>query len=141
MKESHEMAWRSVEGHTRDIGGRSSQPSSGINRGLRQSMTMREAEISARDINPYMFPIRQKSIKSMFSTENIKKVGKSMAKFFHYNAIPFNAADSGPYYQAMINTIVEAGPSVKGPTGYQIGNLDLEEMKEIEVYIASIKIK
>ena len=65
-----------------------------------------------------------------------------MAKFFHYNAIPFIAADSGPYYQGMINTIAEAGPVVKGPTGYQIGNLYLEEeMKEIEVYIASIKTK
>ena len=41
----------------------------------------------------------------------------------------------------MVNTI-EAGPGVKGPTGYQIGNLYLEEeMKEIEVYIASIKTK
>ena len=56
---------------------------------------MREAEISTRGIDPYMFPIKQKSIKSMFSTDNIKKVGKSVAKFFHYNAIPFNAADSG----------------------------------------------
>ena len=32
--------------------------------------------------------------------------------------ISFNAADSGPYYQVMINTIAEAGPGVKGPTGY-----------------------
>jgi len=141
MKESREMAWRSAEGV--DIGGSSSQPSgSGSNRGLRRSMTMREAEIPARGIDPYMFPTKQKSIKSMFSTENMKKVGKSVAKFFHYNAIPFNAADSGPYYQAMINTIAEAGPGVKGPTGYQIGNLYLEEeVKEIGVYIASIKTK
>ena len=58
-----------------------------------------------------------------------------MAKFFHYNAIPFNAADSGPYYQTMINIIAEAGPRVKVLTGYQIGNLYLEEeIKEIEVY-------
>ena len=90
-------------------------------------MTTREAEIPTRGIDPYMFPTKQKSIKSMFSIENIKKIRKSMAKFFHYNAIPFNAADSGPYYQAMINTIVEAHPGVKGPTGYQIGNLYLEE--------------
>ena len=42
----------------------------------------------------------------------------------------------------MINTITVAGPCVKGPMRYQIGNLYLkEEMKEIEVYIASIKIK
>ena len=96
MKESREMAWRSAGV---DISGSSLQPSgSGINRGLRQSMTMREAEISDCGIDPYMFPTKQKSIKSMFSTENIKKVGKSVTKFFHYNAIPFNAADSGPYY-------------------------------------------
>ena len=84
-----------------------------------------------------MFPTKQKSIKSMFSTENMKKVRKFVAKFFHYNA-----ADSGPYYQAMINTIAESGPGVKGHTGYQIGNLYLEEeIKEIKVYIASIKAK
>ena len=57
-----------------------------------------------------------------------------MAKFFHYNAIPFNAVVGGPYYQAMINTIAKADPCVKDPTGYQIGNLYLEEkMKEIKV--------
>ena len=38
MKESCEMAWRSAESHTRDIGGSSSQLSgSGINRGLRRN--------------------------------------------------------------------------------------------------------
>jgi len=42
----------------------------------------------------------------------------------------------------MINTIVEVGSGVKGPTGYQIGNLYLEkEMKEIKVYITLIKAK
>ena len=65
-----------------------------------------------------------------------------MTKFFHYNTILFNTVDSGPYYQVMINTIAEAGLGVKGPIGYQIGNLYIEEeMKEIEIYIASIKIK
>jgi len=97
MKESREMAWRLAKGV--DIGGSSSQPSeSRINRELCQNMTMREAEISARGIDPYMFPIKHKSIKRMFSTENIKNVRKFMTKFFHYNVIPFNAADSGPYY-------------------------------------------
>ena len=74
-----------------------------------------------------MFPLEQKSIKSMFSTEGAKKVGKSISKFFLFNGIPFNAADSGPYYQSMIDTIVEASPGIKGPTGYQIGNAHLEE--------------
>ena len=67
MKESRKMAWRSTEGF--DIGGSSSQPSgSRINRGLRQSTTMREAEIPARGINPYMFPTKQKSIKVLSQT-------------------------------------------------------------------------
>ena len=76
MKESREMTWRSAKSHTRDVGGNSSQPSgSGIKRGLRRSFITREAEISARGIDPYMFSTKQKSIKSMFSTEseNIKK--------------------------------------------------------------------
>jgi len=34
---------------------------------------MREAEIPAHDIDPSMFPTKQKSIKSMFSTENYEK--------------------------------------------------------------------
>ena len=58
-KESHEIAKRSAEGHTRDIGGSSSQPSGlGIKRGLRQSFTTREAEIPARGIDPYIFPTK-----------------------------------------------------------------------------------
>ena len=126
MKESREMTSRSAEGV--DISVNSSQHSgSGINRGLRQSMTTREAEIPARSIDPCMFPTKQKSIKCMFSTENIKKIRKFMTKLFHYNAIPFNTTDSGPYYQAIINTIAEAGLGVKGSKGYQIGNLYLEE--------------
>ena len=60
-----------------------------------------------------MFPSKQKSIKSMFSVEGAKKVGKAISKFFLFNGIPFNAADSGPYYQSMIDTIAEAGPGIR----------------------------
>ena len=78
----------------------------------------------------------------MFFTEDVKKVGKAISKFFLFNAIPFNAADSGPYYQSMIDTIAEAGPGIKGPTGYQIGNTYLEEeVQELEVYITTLKAK
>ncbi|RVX18652.1 hypothetical protein CK203_006385 [Vitis vinifera] len=78
-----------------------------------------------------MFPSKQKSIKSLFSTEGVKKVGKAISKSFL-----FNAADSGPYYQSMIDTIAEAGPGIKGPTGYQIGNTYLEEeVQELESII------
>ena len=58
------------------------------------------------------------------------------------NGIPFNATDSGPYYQSMIYTIEEAGPGIKGPIRYQIGNAYLEkEVKELEVYINTLKVK
>ena len=89
-----------------------------------------------------MFPSNQKSIKSWFCTEDVKKVGKAISKFFLFNGIFFNAVDSGPYYQSMIDTIAEAGPSIKGPTRYQIGNAYLEEeVQELEVYINTLKVK
>ena len=78
----------------------------------------------------------------MFSAEGAKKVGKAISKFCLFNGIPFNAADSGPYYQYMIDTIAEAGPSFKGPIGYQIGNAYLEEeVQELEVYMNTMKTK
>ena len=42
----------------------------------------------------------------------------------------------------MIDTIAKAGPGIKGPTGYQIGNAYLEEeVQELEVYINTLKAK
>ncbi|XP_051133269.1 uncharacterized protein LOC127252924 [Andrographis paniculata] len=80
---------------------------------------------------------------SMKKTEdNAKKVGRAISKFFHFNAIPFHAADSGPYYQTMIDTIASVGPGVKGPTGKQIGGEYLnEEMQEVVQYVDSLKQK
>nr|CAN72475.1 hypothetical protein VITISV_009967 [Vitis vinifera] len=49
-----------------------------------------------------------------------------------------------PYYQSMIDTIAEAGPDIKGPTGYEIGNTYLEEeVQELETtyYIFSLMDK
>ena len=69
-------------------------------------------------------------------------MGKAISKFFLFNGIPFNAADSGPYYQSMIDTIAEAGSGIKGPIGYQIGNVYLEEeVQEIKVYTNTLKAK
>ena len=59
-----------------------------------------------------MFPSKQKSIKSLFSIEDMKKVGKVISKFLLFNEIPFNVVDSGSYYQSMIDIIVEVGPSI-----------------------------
>ena len=92
------MAWRETQGYTKYVGGSNSQPSrSGIKYELRRSFTTREAEIPVRGIDPYMFPSKQKSMKSMILLENVKKIGRAISKFF-YNAILFNAADSDPYY-------------------------------------------
>ena len=144
MKESHRIFEKCGQEHQK--GGNSSQPSNArIKHGLTRSFSVREgASIPPKGIDPYMFLSKQKSIKSLFSTEGVKKVGKVISKFFLFNAIPFNAADSGPYYQSMIDTIAETGPGIKGPTGYQIGNTYLEEevqVQELEVYITTLKAK
>ena len=89
-----------------------------------------------------MFLSKQKSIKSLFSTEGVNRVGKTISKFFLFNAIPFNATDSGSYYQSMIDTIAKVGPDIKDPIGYQIGNIYLEEkVQELEVYITTLNAK
>ena len=72
----------------------------------------------------------------------MKKVCKVISKLFFFNAILFNATDSGLYYQSMIDTIAETSPSIKGPTGYQIGNTYLDdELQELKVYIITLKAK
>ena len=142
MKESHRIFEEDRQEHQN--GASSSQSSNArIKHGLTCSFSVREgASIPPKGIDPYMFPSKQKSIKSLFSIEGVKKVGKTISKFFLFNAIPFNATDSGPYYQSMIDTIAEAGPGIKGPTGYQIGNTYLEEeVQELEVYITTLKAK
>ncbi|RVW25959.1 hypothetical protein CK203_098049 [Vitis vinifera] len=126
MKESRRIFEENGQEHQK--GGSLSQPSNArIKRGLTCSFNVREeASIPPKGIDPFMFPSKQKSIKNVFSTEGVKKMGKVISKFFLFNAIPFNAIDSGPYYQSMIDTIAKAGPGIKGPTGYQIGNTYLE---------------
>ena len=72
----------------------------------------------------------------------MKRVGKVIFKFFLFNAIPFNVVDSGPYYQSMIDIIVEVGLGIKGPARYQIGNTYFEEeILRLEVYITTVKAK
>ena len=142
MKESR---WISKEGrqeHWKCVS--SSQPSNArIKREPTCNFSVREGDsIPLKGIDPHMFPSKQKSIKSLFSTKGMKKVSKTISKFFLFNAIHFNAVDSEPYYQSMIDAIVEAGPSIKGPMGYQIGNTYLEEVvEELEVYIITLKAK
>ena len=108
------------------------------------SYNIREgANILPKGIDPCMFPSKHKLIKSLFFAKGAKKVGKVIYNFFFlFNGISFNAMDSGPYYQSMIDTIVETGPGIKGPKEYQIGNAYLkEEVQEFEVYINTLKAK
>ena len=95
LRESHRFFEESRHRHER--GGTSSQPCGvGIKRGPIQSFNIREgANIPPKGIDPYMFPSKQISIESLFSTKGTKKVGKVISKFFLFNGIPFNAADSG----------------------------------------------
>ncbi|CAK9160120.1 unnamed protein product, partial [Ilex paraguariensis] len=142
MKESRQMAWMEEEGRRHFVsnassrsnkghffGPGSSQPSGlGIKRGPPRSYSVKEgASVPISGIDPYMFSSKQKLVKGMFSSEKHEKVGKAISKFFLFNAIPFNAADSGPYYQSMIDTIADVGPGIKSPTGYKIGSSYLEE--------------
>ncbi|XP_075492382.1 uncharacterized protein LOC142530433 [Primulina tabacum] len=85
---------------------------------------------------------KRKSIKNWFAPEKVKDVGKAISKWFIYNAIPFHAADSGPYYKAMINTIANVGPGVQGPSGRQIGGVFREEeVEDITIYLNTLKSK
>ena len=124
MKESREMTWRSAEGHKRDISGNSSQPSgSEIKCELRRSLPLEKLKFQPVVLILTCSQQNRNQLKACFQLRILKKLKKFMAKFLHCNTISFNAADSGPYYQVMINTIAEAGPGVKDPTGYQISNL------------------
>ncbi|RVW41784.1 hypothetical protein CK203_107205 [Vitis vinifera] len=114
MRESHQIFEEGGQEHQK--GASSSQPSNArIKCELTHSFNVREgASIPPKGIDPYMFPLKRKSIK----------------------------IDSRPYYQSMIDTIVEAGPCIKGPTRYQIGNTYLEEeVQEVELYISTLKAK
>ena len=93
MRESHRFFEEGRHEHER--GGTSSQPcGAGIKRGPIQSFSIREgANIPSKGIDPYMFPSKQKSIKSMFSVEGAKKVDKVISKFVLFNGITFNAID------------------------------------------------
>ncbi|CAK9143804.1 unnamed protein product [Ilex paraguariensis] len=140
------MAWMEEEGRRHSISnasGRSSQPLiSEIKRGPPRSYSVKEDDsMPVSGLDSYMFPSKQKSVKDMFSGANLKKVGKAISKFFLFNVIPFNATDSGPYYQSMIDTIADVGPGIKGPTGYQIGSSYLKEkVQELDAYISSMKL-
>ena len=135
IKENRRIFEKGGQDHQK--GASSSQPSNArIKRKSTHSFSVREgASTPPKGIDPYMFP-------SKFSTKDVKKVGKIISTFFLFNAIPFNVADSGPYHQSMIDIIVEAGPSIKGPMGYRIRNTYLEEeVKELVVYITTLKAK
>ncbi|KAK4431177.1 hypothetical protein Salat_0879800 [Sesamum alatum] len=124
-------------------GSSSKGSTSGAKRGISQSFGVKSGiEMPPTGFDPHMFPTRKKTVKGMLSKEGMKKVGKAVSKFFIFNALPFNAADSGPYMQSMIDTIAEVGLGVKGPSGYQIGNIYLnEEIEELEKYIGTLKVK
>ncbi|XP_073024247.1 uncharacterized protein [Primulina eburnea] len=115
----------------------------GLKRDMPRSFSVKDgSQLPSKGIDSFMFPSKRKSIKNWFAVEKVKEVGKAVSKWFIYNAIPFNAADSGPYYQSMINAIAEAGTGIKGPSGRQIGGVYLQdEVDEINNYLNTLKSK
>ena len=98
MKENREMAWREIQGHTKDGDGSISQPSRvEIKHELCHSFTTRKLKFMPVVLILACFHL----------SRNQSKVEKVNSKFFLYNAIPFNAANSGHYYQTIINTTAE----------------------------------
>ncbi|KAL0370475.1 UNVERIFIED_CONTAM: hypothetical protein Sangu_0365600 [Sesamum angustifolium] len=94
-------------------GGSSKGSTSAAKRGISQSYGVKSGvEMPSTGFDPHMFPSSKKTIKGMLSKEGMKKV------------------DSGPYIQSMIDTIVEVGPGVKRPSGYQIGAHCIDLMLE-----------
>ena len=69
--------------HRHEKSGTSSEPcGASIKRGPIRSFSIREgANIPTKGIDPHMFHSKQKSIKSMFSAEDAKKVGKAISKY------------------------------------------------------------
>ena len=82
MRESRRVFEEGRHGHER--GGISSQLcGAGIKSDPIRSFTIREgANIPPKGIDPYLFHLKQKSIKNMFFSEGAKKVGKAISKFF-----------------------------------------------------------
>lgn len=110
-----------------------------------QSKSRRSVEEDIRAMDPYAFRSQaatQKKLNTPSLKENFKKVGRAIGKWMMFNAISFNAADSGPYYQVMIDIIAEYGKGVKGPSGRQLAGEFLQfELDDLTKYIKDLRIK
>ncbi|XP_042448992.1 uncharacterized protein LOC122033909 [Zingiber officinale] len=105
------------------------------------SMGRRRA-VDIADIDPLAFPdqaSKQTRIDDAYSKEKKKSIGKSIAKFFHFNHIPPNAANN-TYYRSMVSNIQKSGPGIQPPTAYEIAGPYLDEqVEEIKTWILSCK--
>ncbi|XP_072952867.1 uncharacterized protein [Typha angustifolia] len=83
----------------------------------------------------------QTSIKTALKgIKNAKKhIGRAISKFFFYNHIPFNVADS-PYYHTMVDAIQSVRPGVPPPSSNDIATKYLDsEVDEFHTYIETFK--
>ncbi|XP_074587443.1 uncharacterized protein LOC141843279 [Curcuma longa] len=105
------------------------------------SMGRRRA-VDVADIDPLAFPdqaSKQTRIDDAYTKEKKKSIGKSIAKFFHFNQIPPNAANN-TYYRSMVSNIQKSGPGIQPPTAYEIAGPYLDEqVEEIKTWILSCK--
>ncbi|XP_075645343.1 uncharacterized protein LOC142616356 [Castanea sativa] len=87
---------------------------------------------------PRTTPTAQLSLKSVFqSKENVRQADMAIARWMYDTCIPFNAVNS-VYYQRMIDAVVVADPSYKGPTYHAIRVLLLRgQKKEVQLLVDS----
>lgn len=94
------------------------------------------------DIDPMAFPeadAQQQRIDTMLKKDKKGKIGRAIAKFFHFNHIPPHTA-STPYYRSMIAAIQKEGPGVEPPTSYEIAGKYLDaEVDDIHTWVKNFK--
>ncbi|XP_020109664.1 uncharacterized protein LOC109725031 [Ananas comosus] len=94
------------------------------------------------DIDPMAIPhsdAQQQRIDTMLKKDKKCRIGRAIAKFFHFSHIPSHAA-STPYYRSMISTIQKEGQGVEPPTPYELSNKYLDaEVNDIHEWVKNLK--
>ena len=83
--------------------------------------------------------VKQPKIKRGFMKTLRKKLGEAVSKFIIYECLPLNLANS-PWLHNLIVAAAEVGPSMKGPTPYEISYVYLDaEFRDIHEWINKLK--
>jgi hypothetical protein len=104
----------------------------GVSHHFSQRFDNPDAAVSAKQ------KTKQKTIRGMFGNAK-EKVGKAVAKYMFFNAIPPNTA-KGPYLQNLLNVAASEGKGISAPSPKELmGKYLREEKEELNVYINGLK--